>query len=74
MHWLLYRQLGACIVRRHSTSLLHPGHPSVYSTVPGIGQTRVIKRPLGLLISDIGISTSMGHGQIVWHAHQRPTR
>ena len=28
----------------------------MYSTVPGIGKTRVIGRPLGLLTSDIGIS------------------
>ena len=30
----------------------------MYSTVPGIGKTRVIGRPLGLLIPDIGVSPS----------------
>ena len=46
----------------------------MYSTVPGIGKTRVIGRPLGLLISDIGSPPRRWDQQIVWHAHHRSTR
>ena len=47
-----------------------PGHLSVYSTVPDI----VFEHPLGLLITDIGISPRRWNRQVSCHDRHRSTR